>query len=156
MKEGIKEIINHQTIYIATDGTEFTTREECKKYEESAIGVLMVKYKPLLIKSTTEYDLFSVGCDDGDVDVVKITSEAEADVVRQLYYLFNSYVLGDQYADRKADAEDKIKSALEGSGVLIIGRGCSSDECFWIINSKEGLINQLDNICSDNEPIFDR
>lgn len=155
MKEGTKEIINYQTIYIATDGTEFTTKEECKKYEESAIGVLMVKYKPLLIKSTTEYDLFHVGCDDSDVDIVKITSEAEADVVRQLFYLFNPYILGDQHANRKADAEDKIKSALEGNGVLIIGRGCNGDECFWIINSKDGLINQIDNICSENEQIYD-
>ena len=51
MKEIIKDktVVEHYTVYQATDGTEFNSSEECRKYEESALGVIRSKIaKPIV------------------------------------------------------------------------------------------------------------
>ena len=43
MKEITKEVKNTYTVYQASDGTEFNSKEECKKYEDTAKCVLLTK-----------------------------------------------------------------------------------------------------------------
>ena len=60
MKEERKEVkkVEYKTVYVADDGTEFTSSDECKKYEESA------KYAvKQLIKDIPRQDTNGVGQD---------------------------------------------------------------------------------------------
>ena len=63
MKEIIKEVKNTYTVYQAIDGTEFDSKEECKKYEDTAKCLLLTKYRPLVKKTVTEIDVFNTGSD---------------------------------------------------------------------------------------------
>ena len=49
MKKLEKDLITKYTVFQAVDGTEFSQKEECEKYEESALGVLRGKIKRLTI-----------------------------------------------------------------------------------------------------------
>ena len=89
MKEIQKETKQYVTVYEAVDGTEFTSKEECKKYEESAKCVLMTKYNKLVVKTCTEYDLFNcIGSEDETVDIIKITSLSDIDTILKLIALY--------------------------------------------------------------------
>ena len=49
MKEITKEKSTSYTVYQAVDGTEFLEKEQCKLYEQSAIGVLLAKLSNISI-----------------------------------------------------------------------------------------------------------
>ena len=55
----MKEISVEQKTYIrkweAIDGTQFNSREDCEKYENSAKCVILAKYKDFVIKESDEY-----------------------------------------------------------------------------------------------------
>jgi len=155
MKEVKKEIKKYETVYVSTDGHEFATQEECKRYEQSALGVLMEKYKPLIIKTSNEYELFSVGDEDNIVDIVKISDESEADLIKQIYFLYNAYVLKDDYKLRREETLNTINNSLKGSGILFIGRGCYDADNFYIINSKDEMIDSINSNCDPEENIYD-
>lgn len=65
----INEITNTvvvRTEYVAEDGTVFTSKEECQKYEASAlyaVTVLMNKHRICDLR-LTQYDFVELGCDD--------------------------------------------------------------------------------------------
>ena len=82
----MKEIKTTRTIeevtgYEAFDGTRFGEREECKKYEESAEGVLKARVQQYKIGETTIYGLLDEGCDDCGVDIYSVP---DADVAQAL------------------------------------------------------------------------
>jgi hypothetical protein len=56
VKEEKREYIEHITIYVANDGTEFTCEAECHQYEESALGVLYGKLKEITIAEEVSYE----------------------------------------------------------------------------------------------------
>ena len=154
MKENRQEI--ERTIkevkitYTAIDGTEFINEEECRKYEETAECVLLSKYRPLVIKSTTEYDVFGVGSDDSTLEIVKINKPEDADILLQLYRLYNPHLEKPEYKKYIDAAAKKLSLALQGSGLVFVGRGCD-DDYFWIIGSQESVMQVIKDACKPEE-----
>lgn len=92
MKEVVTEKIEKIIMYEAPDGTQFKNKEECKKYEDSLLGILKAKYAKIKLKTYSEYDLFGVGQEDGYIDIVKLTSKEDIDTILHLcqYYGYKS------------------------------------------------------------------
>ncbi len=60
----MKELKRTETIekiigYEADDGTQFDSKEECEKYEKSALGVVYERFKKLIVKKYVECDVFT-------------------------------------------------------------------------------------------------
>ena len=149
MKE-IKEEVIHKsyvTKYEALDGTIFESAEECKKYEASAKGMLLAKYRELEIKMISEYNLFGVGSEEYYLSIVKLRDESDVDLMTQLYCLFNPRYENDEA--RIKEARDVFRKAVETEDFLIINRGCDYDQhdSFWIFGLLTDKLNVVVNTC---------
>lgn len=90
MKEVITEKIEKVTIYEAIDGTQFENKEECKKYESSAFGIINAKYQKLIIKRDNETCILNTGSEDVYLEILKVTSIEDADIIYQMMcYYYN-------------------------------------------------------------------
>lgn len=145
MKEIKKEVSHTVTTYEAVDGTPFTNKEECEKYEQTAKCVLQQRYKPLVVKTVTEYDIFACGSEDCVVDIIKLTEAKDIDTVIQLYRLRNSHLERPEYKKWIDEAHKKLSAALQGSGFAFIGRGC--DDGFWVLGSQDSAIQVIKEVC---------
>lgn len=85
-----KTIEEVEVTYIADDGTEFKTQDECKKYEESALFIVNNKLKRLTIKPLRHYDLNDMCPDDEYVEVFDIQTEQDLDNLKQYIRLILS------------------------------------------------------------------
>ena len=47
-------------VFEAVDGTRFSDKAECEVYERSAKGLLLSKYNKLVVKKSSDYNIF--GC----------------------------------------------------------------------------------------------
>ena len=139
MKTINKEIVTKstQTVYVANDGTEFENAEECKKYEKSARGVLYAKYAPKLVKTSDEESLFGMGCCDNDVEIVRVETQEDADLILQILLLENSWYDTDE---RRKEVIDVINSAI--GDFLLVGRGYDHDG-FWLYGSRKSFIEKF-------------
>lgn len=133
------EIVSYKTVYEAIDGTEFTSKDECKKYEESARCVLMAKYSKLILTSDTEWNLFEMGSEDFIVDVIKLNNEKDIDVVLQLIALERYTLPSTEYMK---EGEEKLIKAFEENSPVFIGRGCENDS-FYLYGTVYEMINNL-------------
>lgn len=151
MKKIQKEKVSTYDVFVAIDGTEFREMEECKKYEESAKGVLNAKYRKLVVKSVSEYEVCSCGSEDNTCDIVKINSQADADIVLQMYFMENPHVLKDEepYSRWKERAENIVDKALKEQDFIIVGRGCC--DCFWLVGTRNSLKESIDAVCTPEE-----
>lgn len=90
VKEEIKrEIVDTHIHYEAVDGTIFTDREECQKYEESAVGVLLGKTAAFTVAHDSDGNAINP-FDDGDDNNYKLLlpqSQKDIDVLNQLYIM---------------------------------------------------------------------
>ena len=143
MKEIQKEKKVFDTWYQATDGTEFRTREECEKYEQTAHAVVRQKFLKLVIADKTEYDFFHVGSDDTTVYAVKMDSQEEADTVLQLYFLDNPYVLRDEENPKKykEEALNMVNTAYQEQDILFVGENYEGE--IFLINTRANIIEDL-------------
>ena len=135
----------HVTKYVAVDNTVFTNKSECEKYEQTAECALMQRYKPLVVKTVTEYDIFACGSEDCVVDIIKLIEAKDIDTVIQLYRLRNSHLERPEYKKWIDEAHKKLSAALQGSGFAFIGRGC--DDGFWILGSQDSAIQVIKEVC---------
>ena len=143
MKEIQKKREVFDTWYEATDGTEFRTREECEKYEQTAHAVVRQKFLKLVIADKTEYDFFHVGSDDTTVYAVKMDSQEEADTVLQLYFLDNPYVLRDEENPKKykEEALNMVNTAYQEQDILFVGENYEGE--IFLINTRANIIEDL-------------
>jgi hypothetical protein len=84
-KEVKKEIIETITIYQAADGSEFNDAEECKKYENSAAGMLMCKV------SDFSFGEVDNPMDEGSENIYKLIipiTQEQLDTLNHLHKLF--------------------------------------------------------------------
>lgn len=145
MKEVKKEEISYKYVYVAEDGTEFRDRNECEKYENSAKGVLLAKYKDLVLKTAVEFDIVGAGCEEYDVDVVKVSNEQDADLIMQLALLFNPYLRDEGQEEYLNKTKNLIYSAINDGDYLVIGRGYNGDnDNFAVEHSKSSLHKEID------------
>ena len=145
MKEVQKEIKKHITVYEAVDGTEFKSKEECKKYEESAECVLMAKYNKLVLRSGSEFDIFNIGSEEETIDIIKINSLSDIDTILKLVALHSSSVARNpEWLQR---IESRLTDAYNSNSLVIIGRGYEGD-CFYLsttFNEIEKTITKISN-----------
>ena len=130
MEEIKKEVV---VGYKSYDGQEFTNIEECKKYEESAKGVLAHSYSKAVILSDSEWNIFGFGSEEDIVDIVKVTAD-NANIIKQYMILLgNNYKMEEKF--------NLIDSAAENGEYLVINRGYDRDN-FWIIDTLQRLANK--------------
>ena len=158
MKEIIKDktIVEHYTVYQATDGTEFNNPEECRKYEESALGVIRSKIAKLIIYDTRKIsgeDAWTImgGCDDHDIVVVKMNTAADLDIVKQWLLLECPYYNSEGREELKAKRFEIFEDAYNNGDVLIFGMNCDGEGYF--INSRQNIINKLSSFDKPKEGV---
>lgn len=144
----MKEIKKERTItetyyeYEAIDGEIFKTKEECEKYDKSARAVLQSKYKKLVLKETNEYNLFDIGSEDNTVEIIKVGSQKDLDLVKQMYYMYNSHLDPKNPNEWTKIEFENMDNALKNKDILFIGRGYD-DESFWIYGSCNSLCEKI-------------
>lgn len=147
MKEiKVEETISHVE-YIANDGTQFKDKVECKKYEESALGVLMLKYKDYIVNQSTEEAIWRHGTEDYCVDIVCIKDSLIIDILLRLLCLFNPQYSNPENQDHLTKVQDRLNKALKSKDYIFVGRGYSKDE-FWIMESASEAIESIKNACA--------
>ncbi len=144
MKEITKEKKSTYTVYQAIDGTEFNSKEECQKYEDTAKCLLLTKYKPLVKRTTSEYDIFNTGSDEYMIDILQyLSSESDIDILIQLNRLYCSgRKLNDDFYD---NMRSKLEKCLKNKDVILIGRGTECDGCdnFYILTTIQEIIDNI-------------
>ena len=113
--ERTKTVETKYNVYIACDGTEFNDKDECKQYDESAYAVLNAKFKELVIGETTEDCLYGTGSCDDVLYIVRVKSEADADLVLQFEAFFRVSDNG------LAQSRKKLEHALTAEEPIIVG-----------------------------------
>lgn len=90
-----QEIIKkeYKKIYVANDGLEFSSEEECKKYEESAKGAINAMFNSLEHHKVDQAgdDMPYYWCCDDELLAVKIHNETELRIVNQKLSQINNY-----------------------------------------------------------------
>ena len=157
MKEVIKERTNVEkyTVYEAADGTTFSSKEECEKYEQTAHAVVRTKFLKLVVEEKTEWEFFDVGSDENTTYAIKMNSQGDADTVLQLYYVDNPYVLRDEEAPKKYKerAFNLVNTAYKEQDILFVGENYDGD--IYIINTRNNMIKNLQSIGKPKEEVKD-
>lgn len=147
MKE-IKEEKTHEvketiTYYEAIDGTRFENKEECRKYETSALGMMRAKVKPFMSEPKCAWTTMG-GLDDHQVVAVSIPNEKDINVVLQWLFLECPWYLNDCHEERKEEVVNTVNTAYANQDVLLFGINC--DNNYYFINSRQNIINNLNNL----------
>lgn len=130
--------------YGAIDGTLFNTKDECIKYESTAKAVLLAKYKKLVVKEDTEYNLFHCGSEDCGVDLVKFNTTEDVRNVMQLFALYNPHTASTE--SNVSERMEMCEKALHTNDTLIIHRGYEEDS-FWIESTLGDKIAHIKESC---------
>ena len=78
--------------YEAIDGTQFFDREECRRYEQSAAGILLERLKKYEINRGSEYDIFDIGSEEWEVRVVVGDCSEIVNQLRMIFYPKHEYI----------------------------------------------------------------
>lgn len=139
--------VEKYNVYVANDGTEFNNEDECRKYDDSAKGVLNAMLRKIMVKDCTEECLFGVGSCDNTMEIYRPTSDDDKKTIMQMYLLANSHVSErselHHYIER---AEGLIDRAIKESDYLFIGRGYDYDG-FWIEGTLHSVQESIENFC---------
>lgn len=138
------EKVTKVTHYEAIDGTTFTTEEECVKYEDTAKCVLLTKYKPLVKRTASEYDIFNTGNDEYMIDILQyLSSESDIDILIQLHRLYCSdRNLNDDFYNKM---RSKLEKCLKNRDIVLIGRGTEYDgyDNFYILTTLQDITDNI-------------
>lgn len=144
MKELTRETKSTYIIYQASDGTEFNNKEECKKYEDTAKCLLLTKYRPLVKKTVTEYDIFNTGSDEYMLDIIQcLRDEADIDVLIQLHRLYDrGRKINDDFYN---NLRSRLEKCFEDKDIILIGRGTEYDgyDQFLILTTLQEISNKI-------------
>lgn len=149
MKEIKQEHIvkTYDIYYEAADGTRFTSREECKKYEESAKGVLKSKFMKLVVYSGNEEDILGAGSSDSILYGVKLNKEKDKDIVLQLYILDHPYITEEEHKRWLNRAKDLIELAYKEKDILLVEENYEGS--LYIFDCCKNIVDRLYNTGSD-------
>lgn len=140
-----KEVII-KTEYIAEDGTVFYNKEQCEKYEESALFAVSKQLRKIC--STDEMQLLDTGCDENEIEVFDIqTSDDLINLKRYLYLKLKAENVKDEYMESCFESTETRKgysfdSVTYGHEVMI---WWSYDhDYFWVYDdgSIEGYLKK--------------
>jgi hypothetical protein len=142
MKEikGEKTTTEYYSLWEASDGTKFTDKAECEKYEASAKCVLQTKFNKLIIND--EYDAWTLlgGYEDTNILAVKMNTEADKDAVLQYLYLEHPYLAEEQYKKAKETIDSKVETAYSNNDVLLLGK---INDDLYVIDARINIVNRL-------------
>lgn len=152
MKEIKKERVTttYETFYVANDGTEFTNPDECRKYDESAAGVLNARLQKIVVKTSDEEKIFDFGCSDNPVQVLAPTSEEDKKTIMQLYLLKNPHLCDEEHNHYVDRASNLIDRAIKEKDYLLVGRGYDWDG-FWFYGTRHSMQEQIGFFCKPKE-----
>ena len=135
-------------VYEANDGTEFDNAKECQVYEKSAKCVLFAKYRELIVDATDEESLFYVvGCVDNRIDIVKVNTEKDADLILQILLLENP-----QYGEEKNKQcfdrySNRVRKCIGNENDrLIVFRGYDN-ESFYPMTTYNEFVEHIHSAC---------
>ena len=138
------EKVTKVTHYEAIDGTTFTTKEECVKYEDTAKCVLLTKYKPLVKRTASECDIFNTGSDEYMIDILQyLSSESDIDILIQLHRLYcSNRNLNDDFYNKM---RSKLEKCLKNRDIILIGRGTEYDgyDNFYILTTLQDITDNI-------------
>lgn len=120
MKQINKEVTSYKTVYVAVDGTEFDSKEECVKYENSAQGVLRDKFNKLVVREIDAYSLM-FGNEDCTVYYVQFREESDIDALMQYCYLCNPWMLQDAQEKNRLEDLAMARKAFNNDEPLLLG-----------------------------------
>lgn len=137
-----------KTIYVkaykAVDGTEFDSKEECLKYEKSALGVIKGKFSKLIVGEADAWKTMG-GYDDHKVVAVKPSSQKDIDTILQFVYLEQPYYLDECRKAWRENFENILLMALGDNDTILFGLNC--EEEYYFINSLKNITNNLNKLC---------
>lgn len=143
MEKITKEKTTFCTVYKAFDGKEFNTEEECRKYENSAFGVISARYADIPKVITNEYALLNgFGSEENNVEVVKVRNDSDINAILQMYIHYNYTTSSNVECPRELEILNKCR---EENICAVIGRGYD-DDSFWIFGTYNKLYEGLDKI----------
>ena len=133
-----------ETAYQATDGQIFGSKEECAKYEESALGVVRGNVSKLIAGKADDAWKLMGGNDDNSVIAIKMNSAADVDLVKQMFLLEHPYYNNDDRKELKQKKFGIIENAYNNNDVVLFGINCEGD--YYFINSRQNIIDNLNNL----------
>lgn len=140
----------NEVIYQAIDGTKFTSKDECIKYDNTARAVIMSEYNELIISRTNEYELLGMGNSDAGIDVVGVKTYRDRQVIKKALIYNNQWLTEESNKDRLINLYNLINEAEIKKIPLIVNRGYENDN-FWITNTVAGVINKLEKFIAEPE-----
>ncbi len=140
-REVKREIVETLTYYEAADGTIFDYEEECRKYENSALGVLRGRVSKLIVgEKNNAWDLMG-GYDDNDVVAVAMSKEEDINTILQMLYLESPHLTSEGFESKRKEIEATVLKAYEEKDVILLGINCEDE--YYFINSRNNIINKL-------------
>lgn len=128
MKKVTETKVIERSMFEAIDGTRFETQSECERYEKTALCVLNQKYKNYVVHHGSEYDIWHIGSEDYELDLVVVPTPEAIEHILQMYAYYEPRLSEQEYSN----AKELIQSAYSSETTLIIDRGCKGDEYFYI------------------------
>jgi hypothetical protein len=136
-------------VYQASDGAEFINYEECRKYEDSALGVVRGNIAKLIVgRSNDAWELMG-GNDDNSIIAVKMSCAADVDLVKQLFLIEHPYYDDETRQLLKQKKFNIIDNAYNNSDVVLFGINCDGD--YYFINSRQNIIDNLNNLAEKKD-----
>lgn len=136
-------------LYEAADGTRFNDQEECRKYENSAMGVVKSKIKSLVVEEGLDAWELMGGYDDHSVTAVKLTKPAHADLLKQFMLLLHPYYNDDTHKHVRDKVFNTIDCAYRNKDILLLGVNCDGE--YYFINSRGNIVDNLNNIGKEKD-----
>lgn len=133
IKRTVEEVVCVE--YVAEDGTVFRDKEECEKYEKSALAVVSSKLKKLNKKDTSWQDLIYLSYDDSSLEIFDIQDQEDLDNLCQ--YVVLTLSENHAYKDEIERAPQKINACRVGHEVMVFW--CFEKDCMHVFG--DGSLN---------------
>lgn len=133
-----------RTEYVAEDGTVFYDKDECKKYEESALFAISKKLKRLGKRDLSHNDINDCCSDEEQVEIFDVQTEEDLENLKRYLYLvlrkhgLSECSIKECFSSENGDRKDHVfDSVTVGHEVLIFW----NFDCDWFWVYKDGSIN---------------
>lgn len=143
MKEVVEEIttVDKVTKFEAADGTRFDSKDECRKYETSALAVMRGRVMEYKVGEPKNAWTLMGGCDDNTVAGFNLPTKESVNVFLQWLYLECPWYLGDSCKERKEEVVNIVKKSQKDGDIILMGINCDGD--YYFINSRNNIISNL-------------
>ena len=148
MKEVKTERTVYGTMYEAVDGTKFTSKEQCEKYESVAL-VIRNKLKELIVND--QYNCWTLlgGEEENKVIAVKMETEEDKDTILQNYYLDQPWILKDDNTTCRERLLICVEQAYREQDVILFGLNRENE--LYLIDTRNNIIDRLNKLDSQEE-----